>query len=375
VQGEKAREWQVSIHAERGVICADCHGGNPNATVQEEAMSEAAGFIGVPDRTEIPSLCGSCHANVDLMRQYNLPTDQFAKYQESFHGQQLAKGDTKVATCYDCHDGHATREPNDPQASVYVLNVPKLCASCHADKDYMAGYDIPTDQYDLYVSSVHGIALLQNQDTRAPNCATCHGTHGAAPPGFGEVANVCGSCHTATQNYYLQSPHSDTSNPNSPDCVRCHGRYDVHQPTEENFLGTDPRHCGECHTENSTVGKTVAELYQTLTDADSAYQNAEAAVKESSALGHITAQEEGILADARTSLITGRAAQHTASLDVVKAETEKSMELSNQALDLAEKAIAEGRFRRQAMIIAVAVIGLVIVSLILVRRELIKRSQ
>ena len=48
------------------------------------------------------------------------------------------------------------------------------------------------------------------------------------------------------------------------------------------------------------------------------------------------------------------------------------MELSNQALDLAQKAIAEGQFRRQAMIIAIAVIGLVIVSLILVRRELTK---
>lgn len=366
-------DWEVSIHAERGVICADCHGGDPSAEDMAESMSPEAGFIGKPDRTDIPALCGSCHADVNLMRQYDLPTDQFAKYNESFHGQQLAAGDTKVATCFDCHDGHATRETNDPRASVYHLNVPELCASCHADEDYMAEYDIPTNQYALYQHSVHGIALLDNQDTRAPSCATCHGTHGAAPPGFEEVANVCGSCHTATQDYFLEGAHNSDS-PEAPECVTCHGRYDVPEPSDEMFVGGDPRHCGSCHAPDSDAGEVIATLHEGLVEADEALQEAEGTVERAASLGMIVAEEEGLLTEARTKLITARAAQHTVDVETVLNESDASVELSGQAHQQAEDAIAESRFRRQAMVVALGVIVLVIFSLVLLRRELTARE-
>lgn len=362
-------DWQSSIHAERGVICADCHGGDPNAEDPDEAMSRDAGYIGKPDRTEIPDLCGSCHSNVNLMRQYNLPTDQLTKYRESFHGQQLAKGDTKVATCFDCHDEHATRETNDPRASVYQLNVPELCAYCHANTEYMAEYDIPTNQFELYKESVHGIALLDNQDTRAPNCATCHGTHGAAPPGFAEVANVCGSCHSAIQDYYLKGAHS-SDDPDVPDCVSCHGRYDVTKPSEAMFLGNSSRDCGSCHAPDTEEGGVVEELHQALTDADKAIEEAENMVQRAARLGMIVAEEESLIGEARTKLITARATQHEVNLESVQEISDASVELSQQARQQAEDAIAESRFRRQAMVIALAVIVLVIFSLVLLRREL-----
>jgi hypothetical protein len=366
-------DWQSSIHATRGVICADCHGGNPNAADAMAAMSPEAGFIGKPDRTEIPSLCASCHANVTLMRQYDLPTDQYTKYQESFHGQRLAAGDTKVATCFDCHDGHATRETDDPRASVYRLNVPELCARCHADPAYMAGYDIPTNQFELYQTSVHGIALLDNQDLRAPNCADCHGTHGAAPPGFDEVANVCGSCHNATQNYYLSGLHN-SDNPDAPRCVTCHGRYDVQQPSEAMFLGDEPRHCGSCHSPDTAEGAMVGQLFKALQSAAEAFGDAEAAVNRAADRGMIVLDEENLLSESRTKLITARAEQHSVNLEQVLAESDTSIELSEKARRQAEDAIAESRFRRWAMVVALAAIGLVVLALILVRREIGNRS-
>lgn len=365
--------WQASIHAERDVICADCHGGDPNAEDADAAMSEEAGFIGKPDRADIPNLCGSCHANVELMRQYDLPTDQLAKYQESFHGQQLAEGDTKVATCFDCHDGHATLETNDPRASVYRLNVPQLCATCHADTAYMADYDLPTNQYDLYQDSVHGIALLERQDTRAPNCADCHGTHGATPPGFEEVSNVCGSCHSATQDYYLESAHNNSEAAEAPRCVTCHGRYDVQAPSEAMFQGSDPRECGSCHEADSAEGQQVDQLYQTLTDAADSIDEAESAVEEAARLGMLVAEEESLITQARTKLITARAAQHSVNVETVQAETEAAVQLADQARKDAASAIAENRSRRLAMIIALVVNALVIGSLVWVRRELVHK--
>ena len=246
-------------------------------------MSPEAGYLGPLPKDRIPGLCGSCHTRVDLMRPFDLPTDQLDQYWQSQHGQALLEGDPNVATCFDCHDGHRVLKTSDPASEVYPSNEPAMCAGCHADEALMAPYDIPTDQYDLYQESVHGEALLQEQNLRAPTCSTCHGTHGAAPPGFQQVANVCGQCHTATQDYYMEGAHrTGMTGEAAPRCVTCHGRYDVMPATRELFVGTEERHCGSCHPPDSEIGGQVEAMYQALKEADEAYEQAEATI----ALGH-----------------------------------------------------------------------------------------
>jgi hypothetical protein len=367
-------QWQRSIHAERDVTCADCHGGDPSATTVDEAMSPDAGYIGAPAKSDVPALCASCHADVSLMRQYDLPTDQYAQYKESVHGIRLAEGDTNVATCFDCHGGHQILKANDPASSVYPVNVPTMCASCHADQALMAPYDIPTNQFALYQQSVHGIALLEKQDFRAPTCATCHGTHGAAPPGFQEVANVCGDCHGATQEYYLKSPHAKAGE-EAPKCVTCHGRYDVGEPSEALYLGSEPRHCGVCHTPDSPGGQVAQSLYDSITTATQAQQNAETAVQEAQGLGMLVAPLEARLREANTSLISARAAQHTLDISTVRQRTEDAQTIADEVKTSADTAVAESVFRRQAMVVAVAVIALIIVALYLLKRELDRRLE
>jgi hypothetical protein len=303
------------------------------------------------------------------MRQYDLPTDQYAKYRESVHGIRLAEGDPNVATCFDCHGGHQVLKANDPASTVYAVNVPGMCASCHANQELMAPYDIPTNQFGLYQQSVHGHALLDNQDFRAPNCATCHGTHGAAPPGFQEVANVCGSCHAATQDYYLESPHAKAGE-DAPKCVTCHGRYDVGKPSEALYLGSEPRHCGACHTPNSEPGGVAESLHEAITDAAAAYEQAEAAVQGAHEVGMLVAPLESRLREANTSLISARAAQHTLNISTVQERTEDARSIADEVKTSADAAVAESIFRRQAMVVAVAVIGLIIVALVLLKREL-----
>lgn len=362
-------QWERSIHAERDVTCADCHGGDPSATDVNESMSPDAGYIGVPAKTEIPALCASCHADVSLMRQYDLPTDQYAKYNESIHGIRLAEGDLNVTTCFDCHGGHEILKANDPAASVYPANVPTLCAGCHSDTDLMAPYDIPTNQFDLYRQSVHGHALLDEQDLRAPNCATCHGTHGAAPPGFEEVANVCGSCHAATQDYYLKSPHAESVD-SGPKCVTCHGRYDVSKPSEDLYLGAEPRHCGACHAPDSVPGQLAQSLYDNIAGAAQAYEDAETAIQVAQGVGMLVSPMEARLREANTSLITARAAQHTLDLDTVTDRSADAHTIAEEVKASADAAVAESIFRRQAMVVAIAVIVLTIVALFLLKREL-----
>src|SRR5512132_3739228 len=230
-----ATQWLASVHGQNGIGCAACHGGDPTSDQITVAMDPARGFKGVPSRSQTVALCGTCHSDVELMRQYQIPTDQYAKYKTSVHGEKLlGANDTRVAICTDCHGVHDVKKASDPTAKVYPLNVPALCASCHANADYMAPYDIPTDQYDIYQKSVHGVQLLQKADLRAPTCASCHGSHDAQPPTSATVVNVCGKCHTATQALYEQSRHAALDV--GPKCWTCHGTHDVAQPSEARFF-------------------------------------------------------------------------------------------------------------------------------------------
>lgn len=366
---EMAKDWQRSIHAERDVACVDCHGGNSAATTKEEAKAPDTGYIGLPAKADIPALCASCHADVVQMRQYNLPTDQYAKYKESIHGLRLAEGDSNVATCFDCHGGHLVLKTNDPASTVYPVNIPGTCANCHTDKKLMAQYNIPTNELTLYRESVHGRALLEKQDFRAPNCATCHGTHGAAPPGFEEVANVCGSCHSATQEHYLKSPHA-RDNEAAPKCVTCHENHNVTEPSEALYLGAEARHCGECHDPDTEPSQVAQELYNSLTTASQSYQDAETITASVKEVGMLVAPMEARLREANTDLVTARAVQHTLNFDSVSLRTTKVLSTTSEVKAAAEAAIAANIFRRRAMVIAVAAIILTIVALYMLKREL-----
>jgi hypothetical protein len=364
-------DWSESIHAERGVGCVSCHGGDPTASTAEESMSPEAGYLGPLPKERIPGLCASCHSRVELMRQFDLPTDQFDQYWQSQHGQALLEGDENVATCFDCHDGHRTLATNDPASLVYPRNEPAMCAGCHSNETLMAPYDIPTNQYDLYVDSVHGMALLEEQDMRAPACSTCHGTHGAAPPGFQEVANVCGQCHGATEDYYLEGGHRmGMTSEALPRCVTCHGRYDVPPATIDLFLGTEERHCGSCHPPGSERAEEVQAIYEALLAAREAYDEAAVTIEEATERRLIMAEEEEFLQQARTPLIEARAMQHTVDVAFVQENANESMEISALALAGAEAALEDLQTRWVGMVVALVVILITVVALALIKRQL-----
>jgi hypothetical protein len=368
---EITADWSESIHAQRGVGCVSCHGGDPTQADADAAMSAEAGYLGPLPKENIPGLCGSCHTRVDLMRPFDLTTDQLDQYWQSKHGQALLEGDPNVATCFDCHDQHRVLKVSDPSSNVYPTNEPAMCAGCHADQALMAPYGIPTNQYELYEQSVHGIALLQGQDLRAPTCSTCHGTHGAAPPGFQEVANVCGQCHTVTEDYYLAGAHkSGMVGEAAPRCVTCHGRYDVMPATRDLFLGTEERHCGSCHAPGSAIATQVDAIYGALNEASETFEEAEATVTQATEMRLIMAEQEEQLQQARTPLIEARALQHNVNLQQVQAKTEESLQVSQDVQASAEAKLEELDTRRLAMIIVVAVVLVTVLALVLVKRQL-----
>jgi hypothetical protein len=390
-------QWQKSVHGQNGIACADCHGGDPTSDQVTVAMSPAKGFKGIPGREDTVALCGTCHSDVDRMRQYQIPTDQYAKYRTSVHGVKLlGSRDTRVAICTDCHGVHDVKKASDPTAKVYPLNVPSLCASCHANADYMAPYGIPTDQYAIYQKSIHGIQLLQNADMRAPTCASCHGSHDAQPPTSATVVDVCGKCHTATQALYEQSRHAQLAV--GPKCWTCHGTHDVALPDESRFFhpkapeidctichnridrsltlqatqfqNDADRRCDTCHHPDSIIYSQAKGIYTALKTASDAYDGAQFKIREAAGVGMIVSDADVQLTEAKTDLIRARATVHTTKLTAVAELADKAVTSASQARQFAEGRLAESLFRREAMVVILAIIVINVFALILLRRRL-----
>ena len=107
--GDPVKLWRGSIHAENGIACNDCHGGDPKDLVN--AMSPSRGFLGVPKEKDIPAFCGRCHVGVKN------------DYLQSAHGKALGKGGP---TCVTCHGNHQV-----VKASLDIINE-KRCTQCHS---------------------------------------------------------------------------------------------------------------------------------------------------------------------------------------------------------------------------------------------------
>ena len=280
--------WEKSVHKNAGVGCQDCHGGNPRIMDDaDKAMSRASGFIGIPNEKQIPELCAKCHSDVNKMKVYNLRTDQLQLYKTSVHGKRLIeKGDTNVAVCSSCHGVHDIRKVNDPNSPVYHTNVPETCAKCHADKNLMDKYGIPSNQFEQYKSGYHGQILYGKISGKnpalVPNCATCHGIHGATPPGVKEIAEVCGNCHSTIVNYFKEGPHyAALQKIGGPRCFDCHGNHKNKLLTPEMFQGSAAGHCGACHADSDTVELAkdiqilIINTQDNLSDADKAIKSIE----------------------------------------------------------------------------------------------------
>jgi formate dehydrogenase gamma subunit len=237
--------WNNSLHAQnphhgKGATCNDCHGPVHEITPLK--------------RAEIPKTCSNCHAQKFVMQEAGLGAQPAISYQESVHGQAVARGSTRAAVCTDCHESHNVRPANDPQSGIFKFNVARTCAQCHAT--------IATQ----FVQSVHGKALARG-NWSSPTCTECHGIHTitrAEDPARGPGGS-CAHCHEGVRlseefgvagtrvSSYEKSYHGlarKLGSTTAADCASCHGSHGV-------LPSSDPRSaihssnlketCGKCH--------------------------------------------------------------------------------------------------------------------------------
>jgi len=361
------KKFDVDIHFVRGLGCSGCHGGNP-ADPEMTAMDPDKGFRGKPERAQIAELCASCHANAAYMKHYNPRPYIFSmdEFRTSVHCKKISEGDLKVATCTNCHGVHGILPPRDPASPVYPKNVAATCSHCH-NAEYMKGRTVPTNQYSLWVGSVHGKALLEKGDLSAPACNDCHGNHGAVPPKVRDVTLVCGTCHGREAELFENSPVKKAmEDQGKRACVTCHGNHGVQHPTDDMLLSGRLGVCGQCHKPGSpgeraseTIIARFRGLLGRISDGDSLLALAERR-------GMETGVGRAAWREAQDHVINVRAAIHSfdfAQISTVLADGEKT---ADAGLGHARTALRDWRTRRVGMALSLGVI-LVLIGLLALR--------
>ncbi len=335
----------LGVHAERGIRCADCHGGDPSARALPAA--HRGRFVSGRDKLSTVQVCGSCHSDPNRMRQYGLPTGELAEFRTSRHGQLLlGQHDTNAPTCTDCHGTHVIYPPDDARSKVYPSNIPGTCARCHANQQLMARYRIPTNQFEAFRSSAHGIALFQQQNFAAPTCVGCHGAHSALPPTVTEVSSVCGRCHQLVGQAFALGPHGPAARSGKlPGCLGCHTNHGTERvPADQIVAG-----CDKCHAGDARVHQTSLEIQKLVVGATSDLDAARRAVGQLTLAGARASDYRFRYESALTYYLQIAQVQH--SLDLSRLE-ELSRRVRSISVELgsAAEALSERRWEHRLLL-------------------------
>ena len=370
--------FATDIHKARGFTCVDCHGGDAAATDAKAAKDPAKGYKGVLRGAAGVQACATCHSDANFMRKFSPSQriDQAAEYATSVHGQRLAGGDTKVATCASCHTAHGIRAVRDAKSSVYPTNVAATCASCHADATHMAGYTkadgtpLPTTQLAEYQTSVHFAAMTKKNDLSAPTCNDCHGNHGARPPGAEAVVNVCGTCHTTFATKMQASAHAAVFDRG---CVECHSNHAVQQPSDTLLGMGEGALCVTCHGDDNgaAAAKSMRAAIDSLRDS---VEQSSTLLERLRASGMEVGAQQLALREARSHLTLSRAEVHSLNAEAVTRVVGEGLAVTKGLDEAGAAATAELRFRRQGLAASMVAILLVVVALLAKIKQIERRQ-
>jgi hypothetical protein len=380
------REVVSDTHFREGLSCAGCHGGAPTDTDMADEIYERwpAEDERLADRSWIPGFCGRCHDDPTFMRSFNpaLPTDQLAKYRESQHGIKLfEEGDSKAAQCVSCHGTHGIRGAKSPLSRVHPQRIPGTCGTCHSDPEYMAGYvladgsPMPTDQVERHARSVHGVALLEEDDIGAPACNDCHGNHAAMPPEVASVGHVCRTCHTDIGTLFDGSQHKQAfTKYDWPECGQCHGNHAILEADDE-MLGDAPGSiCHDCHsqyaTHNPDCAETSAYFRASIEELALAGESTTHAIEDLAEKGLDVDDLTATVGELEDALRLSRSRIHSFDRSDFSEALNPGREAMEQSRTLVDAAHAEYRYRQRGLLIAIGVLATLAIVLYLKLRQI-----
>ncbi len=178
---------------QKAATCSDCHGAH-----DLKKASDAASMV---NQRNMAQTCSRCHSEIGTI------------YKESVHGTALARGNMDSPTCTSCHGEHEIYGPRDSRSRVAPSNVSvQVCGSCHNSVQLSQKYGLPSQQFNSFQDSYHGLAARAGS-VEVANCASCHGVHNIKPSSDpastvnkANLAATCGQCHPGAGSNFAKGP-------------------------------------------------------------------------------------------------------------------------------------------------------------------------
>lgn len=366
-----AQAFKLDIHSNKGLVCSDCHGGNPEKEDLEEAKDKS--FKDRPKRKDIPELCASCHSDARFMRKYNpkIRVDQLELYLTSHHGQAFLKGDLQVAICTDCHGVHGIQAAIMPQSLTFAWNIAATCGRCHSRTSLMKDYGLPSQQEEDYRASVHARSLYEKKDLSAPTCNDCHGNHGATPPEVASVANVCRQCHPSPASLFNQSPHKAAFDElGIAECEACHGHHRIEPPDYELLPGGQKDVCLQCHEENSSAFNEGSRWREKFISMAAQLDTLSLKLEKIAQRGIELSEAKFLSQQARSHFLEARNLVHILSPAEIEKKIKESQTIAEKIGTLVTEAEKEIRIRKTGLIVATLFLFLLALALWFKSKEL-----
>ncbi len=187
--GKFIQSFSQSVHGAalqageaKSANCVDCHGAHET----NRAIAPGARV----NKQHIAETCAACHEKAAH------------EFSTSAHAKSLGRGNLDSPSCTDCHGQHDIRAPKDPTSPVNRKNVTQqVCANCHASLRLTQKYGLPSNSFETFADSYHGLAV-RGGAVEVVNCASCHSAHAiksASDPSStinkANLAQTCGQCH------------------------------------------------------------------------------------------------------------------------------------------------------------------------------------
>jgi len=233
---------QMSVHVQVGIECSACHEDiqtypHPEIEYDSKRSLSRAYYL----------TCRKCHSV------------NYEKTLDSMHAKAAEQGNLEAPICTDCHGAHDVQKPNQPRSLISTT-----CRQCHEEI------------YTEYKDSIHGGALIQEDNPDVPVCTDCHGVHNIQDPRTEQFRvhqpDLCAHCHANAElmskynlpanvySLYKLSWHGvdvavykarwPTIWHDTAVCSDCHGVHNIRKTTDpassvhsQNLLGT----CQKCH--------------------------------------------------------------------------------------------------------------------------------
>ena len=225
------RIWDGSAHGKNDIQCIECHRegydidheqGKKRSVVEAhvcaECHTEAAkghfsgkhgiGFRagqactrGLKKTQEISAGCNNCHEAGSMLLRQEAECSRFLAQSPEMQRQGCLSCHKVEIRCDACHTAHDT--------DLSIVRDPAVCATCHMGPDH--------PQYEMWMTSRHGIMFAQKGREYAPGCNTCHMPEGSHNVSTGVTMGLAGQKYPANVREAQRDKMLNI-------CKRCHTR-------------------------------------------------------------------------------------------------------------------------------------------------------